>query len=57
MRQWGIYLLIFGVGAFILPIVGLQFTILSVPTTRCWCHGCGRLRNGGPLLPPTRIGI
>jgi hypothetical protein len=30
MRQWGIYLLIFGVGAFILPIVGLQFTILSV---------------------------
>ena len=30
MRQWGIYLLIFGVGAFLLPIVGLQFTILSV---------------------------
>jgi hypothetical protein len=30
MRQWGIYLLIFGIGAFILPMVGLQFTILSV---------------------------
>jgi hypothetical protein len=26
----GIYLLMFGVGAFILPMVGLQFTILSV---------------------------
>ncbi len=30
MRQWGIYLLIFGVGAFVLPMFGLQFTILSV---------------------------
>jgi hypothetical protein len=30
MRQWGIYLLIFGVGAFILPMVGLQFKILNV---------------------------
>jgi hypothetical protein len=30
MRQWGIYLLIFGVGAFVLPMVGVQFKILSV---------------------------
>jgi hypothetical protein len=30
MRQWGIYLLIFGVGAFVLPMMGLQFKILSV---------------------------
>lgn len=30
MRQWGIYLLIFGVGAFILPMLGMQFKILSV---------------------------
>ena len=30
MRQWGIYLLIFAVGSFILPLAGLQFTILSV---------------------------
>lgn len=30
MRQWGIYLLIFGVGAFILPMIGLQFKILNV---------------------------
>ncbi len=29
MRQWGIYLLIFGVGAFVLPMFGLQFIILS----------------------------
>jgi hypothetical protein len=26
----GIYLLIFGVGSFILPMIGLQFMILSV---------------------------
>jgi hypothetical protein len=30
LRQWGIYLLIFAVGAFFLPLAGLQFTILSV---------------------------
>lgn len=30
MRQWGIYLLIFGVGSFILPMFDLQFTILSL---------------------------
>ncbi len=30
MRQWGTYLLIFGVGAFVLPMFGLQFKILSV---------------------------
>jgi len=30
LRQWGIYLLIFAVGAFFLPLAGFQFTILSV---------------------------
>jgi len=30
MRQWGIYLLMFGVGSFVLPMFGLQFKILSV---------------------------
>jgi hypothetical protein len=30
MRQWGMWLLIFGVGSFVLPMFGLQFVILSV---------------------------
>jgi hypothetical protein len=30
MRSWGIWLLVLGIGAFILPYVGLQFKILSV---------------------------
>jgi hypothetical protein len=29
MRQWGRWFLTLGVGAFILPMVGLQFRILS----------------------------
>ena len=30
MRSTGIWLLIFGVGAFVLPMMGLQFKILSM---------------------------
>jgi hypothetical protein len=30
MRQWGTWLVILGVGSFILPMVGMQFTILTV---------------------------
>lgn len=30
MRSWGIWLLVLGVGAFILPYFGLQFKILNV---------------------------
>lgn len=30
MRTWGIWLLVLGVGAFILPYFGLQFKILNV---------------------------
>jgi uncharacterized membrane protein YgdD (TMEM256/DUF423 family) len=30
MRSWGIYLLIFGIGAFVLPMMGLQFKLLSL---------------------------
>lgn len=30
MRQWGTWLLIFGVGAFVLPMFGMQFKILSM---------------------------
>jgi hypothetical protein len=30
MRNWGIWMLVLGVGAFILPYFGLQFKILSV---------------------------
>jgi len=30
MRNAGIWLLVFGVGAFVLPYVGLQFKILSM---------------------------
>jgi hypothetical protein len=30
MRQWGMWLLIFGVGSFVLPMFGLQFKILNV---------------------------
>jgi hypothetical protein len=30
MRNWGIWLLVLGVGAFVLPYFGLQFRILSM---------------------------
>jgi hypothetical protein len=30
MRSWGIWLVILGVGAFVLPYFGLQFKILSM---------------------------
>jgi hypothetical protein len=30
MRSWGIWLLVLGVGAFVLPYLGLQFKILSM---------------------------
>jgi uncharacterized membrane protein YgdD (TMEM256/DUF423 family) len=30
MRSWGIYLLIFGIGSFLLPMMGLQFKLLSL---------------------------
>jgi hypothetical protein len=30
MRSWGIWLVVLGVGAFILPYFGLQFKILNV---------------------------
>ncbi len=30
MRGWGIWLLILGIGGFILPYLGLQFWILSI---------------------------
>lgn len=30
MRRWGMWFLIFGIGSFVLPMFGLQFTILSL---------------------------
>lgn len=30
MRSWGIYLLIFGIGSFLLPMMGLQFKLLTL---------------------------
>ncbi|AXQ27494.1 hypothetical protein D0B54_01820 [Solimonas sp. K1W22B-7] len=30
MRSWGIYCLVFGIGAFILPMMGMQFSILAL---------------------------
>ena len=30
MRSWGIYLLIFGIGSFLLPMMGLQYKLLSM---------------------------
>ena len=30
MRSWGIYLLIFGIGSVLLPMMGLQFKLLSL---------------------------
>ena len=30
MRSWGIWLLVLGAGAFVLPYLGLQFKILSL---------------------------
>ncbi len=30
MRSWGLYCLLFGIGAFILPMMGMQFSILAL---------------------------
>jgi hypothetical protein len=30
MRGWGIILLIFGIGSFVLPMMGMQFRLLSI---------------------------
>lgn len=30
MRSWGVWCLILGVGGFILPMLGVQFVILSI---------------------------
>lgn len=30
MRSWGIWLLVLGIGSFVLPYMGLQFRILSI---------------------------
>ncbi len=30
MRQWGILALILGIGAFLLPMIGYQFSLLSL---------------------------
>jgi hypothetical protein len=30
MRSWGIWLLVLGIGAFVLPYAGLQFKILAI---------------------------
>ena len=30
MRSWGIWMMVLGIGAFVLPYVGLQFKILSI---------------------------
>jgi hypothetical protein len=30
MRNWGIFSLILGVGAFVLPMMGMQFRLLNV---------------------------
>jgi len=30
MRSWGIWLLVLGVGSFVLPYMGLQFRLLSI---------------------------
>ena len=30
MRSWGIWLLVLGIGSFVLPYMGLQFKILSL---------------------------
>jgi hypothetical protein len=30
MRRWGVWLLILGIGSFILPLVGMQFILLDI---------------------------
>jgi len=30
MRSWGIWMLVLGIGSFVLPYMGLQFKILSL---------------------------
>ena len=29
MRQWGTYMMTLGIGAFILPMIGLQFKVMN----------------------------
>jgi hypothetical protein len=50
MRGWGIFLAIFGVGAFVLPMMGLQFKLISIFHPYEWLAGIVALGLGVALF-------
>lgn len=50
MRQWGTWCLVFGLGSFVLPMVGLQFTLLSLFGESLPMVAAGLAVVGGGLL-------
>ena len=50
MRKAGIYCLVFGVGSLVLPLVGLQFTLLSLFGAATPLVGVGLIVVGGVLF-------
>ena len=50
MRQAGVYCLIFGVGSFVLPMLGLQFRLLSLFGSATPLVGLGLAVLGGVLV-------
>jgi hypothetical protein len=50
VRQAGIYCLIFGAGSFVLPMLGLQFKLLSLFGSATPLVGLGLVALGGVLF-------
>ena len=50
MKKLGTYLLIFGIGSFVLPLVGLQFKIFNAMGESQGMVGAGAVVLGGLLL-------
>ena len=50
MRQAGVYCLIFGVGSFVLPMLGLQFKLLSLFGSATPLVGLGLVVLGGVMF-------
>ena len=50
MRQVGIYCLVFGVGSFVLPMLGLQFKLLSLFGSATPLVGIGLIVLGGVMF-------
>lgn len=50
MKSWGVYCVLFGIGAFVLPMMGYQFTLLQVFGEKQSLVGGGLIAVGVVLL-------